>query len=135
MRNPFRPGDTKTYVSVVTAADFAVLNGQLIHRVLGTFALGRDLEWTSRQFVEEMLEAGEEGIGTLLHIEHRAPAFEGEIVKFQAIFEQLQGQELICRVEAWVGERLVATGRTGQRIVASEKLRARFAQLRPKQQL
>lgn len=130
MRNPFRPGDVQTYSLIVTAHDFAVLNGKLIHPVLSTFALGQALEWTSRQFVEQMLEAEEEGIGTLLTVEHHAPAFEGETVEFQAIFEQLNGAELLCRVEARVGERLVATGRTGQRIVAHHKLQARFAALR-----
>lgn len=130
MTNPFQPGDVQTYSLLVTPQDFAVLNGKLIHPVLSTFALGQALEWTSRQFVEQMLEAGEEGIGTYLSVEHRAPAFEGETVEFQAIFEELNGTELICRVEARVGERLVASGRTGQRIVSSERLLARFAALR-----
>lgn len=130
MTNPFQPGDVQMYELTVRPQDFAVLNGKLIHPVLSTFALGQALEWTSRQFVEQMLEAGEEGIGTYLSVEHRAPAFEGETVEFQAIFEELNGTELICRVEARVGERLVASGRTGQRIVSSERLQARFAALR-----
>ena len=130
MTNPFQPGDEQTYQLTVTAADFAVLNGRLIHPVLSTFALGQALEWTGRQFVEQMLEAGEEGIGTLLTVEHRGPAFEGETVEFRAVFEELRGAELLCRVEAWVGARLVATGRTGQRIVSSDRLQARFRELR-----
>nr|WP_262383987.1 hypothetical protein [Hymenobacter lutimineralis] len=80
--------------------------------------------------MEHMLEEGEEGIGTSLTVEHCAPAFEGETVEFRAIFEQLNGAELLCRVEARVGERLVATGRTGQRIVDRARLQARFAALR-----
>jgi predicted thioesterase len=130
MKNPFLPGDVRTYSIQVKPTDFAVLDGKLIHAVLSTFALGQALEWSSRQFVEEMLEEGEEGIGTMLHIKHHAPAFEGETVEFQATFEHLEGQELTCHVEARVGERLVATGRTGQRIVDSARLAARFALLR-----
>ncbi|HEX8428553.1 thioesterase family protein [Hymenobacter sp.] len=130
MKHIFHPGDIQSYSFPVTPQDFAVLNGKLIHPVLSTFALGQALEWSSRQFVELMLEEEEEGIGTLLTIEHRAPAFEKETVEIQAIFERLEGAELICYVEARVGERLVATGRTGQRIISKAKLEARFQQLR-----
>ncbi|MDF7813581.1 hotdog domain-containing protein [Hymenobacter sp. YC55] len=132
MRNPFQPGDIQVYSFVVGPQDFAVLNGKLIQPVLSTFALGQALEWASRQFVELMLEAGEAGIGTMLTIKHRAPAFEGETVEIQAIFERLEGAELTCHVQAYVGERLLATGRTGQRIVDAGKLQARFQELRQK---
>jgi predicted thioesterase len=88
------------------------------------------MEWVGRLFVLEMLEAGEEGIGTTLHVEHHAPAFAGETVEFRATFAALENGELICAVEVRVGKRLVATGRTGQRIVSCEKLAARFAALR-----
>lgn len=122
MKNPFQPGDTKTFRREVTPADFAILNGQLIHPLLGTFALGRDMEWTSRQFVDDMLEAGEAGIGTRLEIEHHGPAFAGETVEFTALYLGFAGRELLCRLEARVGARLVATGRTGQRIIPADKV-------------
>jgi predicted thioesterase len=131
MKNPFQPGDTKTYSFIVTAADFATMEGHTVHEVLSTFALGRGMEWAGRLFVLEMLEAGEEGIGTMLYIEHHAPAFAGETVEFRATFAALENRELTCAVEVRVGERLVASGRTGQRIVSREKLAARFAALRP----
>lgn len=130
MKNPFQPGDIKTYFFIVTAADFATMEGHIVHEVLSTFALGRGMEWVGRLFVLEMLEAGEEGIGTRLHVEHHAPAFAGETVEFQATFAALENRELTCAVEVRVGARLVATGRTGQRIVRSEKLAAQFAALR-----
>ncbi|WP_375436693.1 thioesterase family protein [uncultured Hymenobacter sp.] len=132
MHNPFQPGDQQLYSFVVRPQDFAVLHGKLIHPVLSTFALGQALESSSRQFVELMLEKGETGIGTKLTIEHRAPAFEGETVEIQAIFERLKGAELTCHVEAHVGKRLVATGRTGQRIVSAARLQAHFQELRSK---
>jgi predicted thioesterase len=88
------------------------------------------MEWVGRLFVLQMREAGEEGIGTMVQVQHHAPAFEGETVELTATFASLEGRELTCTVEARVGERLVAFGRTGQRIVAKDKLEARFAQLR-----
>lgn len=130
MTNPFRPGDQQIHRYRVVAADFAQFEaGGLVHPVMSTFALTREMEWAGRLFVLRMREAGEEGIGTLVEVQHHAPAFEGETVELTATFAALTGRELICTVEARVGERLVATGRTGQRIVDKQKLAARFAAL------
>lgn len=127
MTNPFRPGDTKTHICTVGPADLADFgpNG-LVHAVLSTFALGRDMEWAARLFVLEMKSADEEGIGTELSILHHAPAFVGETLAVTATFEVLNGPALRCAVEARVGTRLVATGHTGQRIMARARLAARF---------
>ncbi|GAA4375008.1 thioesterase family protein [Hymenobacter koreensis] len=132
MTNPFRPGDQQTHRYTVVPADFAAFEagGGLVHPVLSTFALAREMEWAGRLFVLQMREAGEEGIGTMLQVQHHAPAFAGETVLLTATFASLAGRELTCIVEARVGERLVATGRTGQRIVNKQKLEARFAELR-----
>ena len=75
----------------------------------------------------EMKSADEEGIGTELFIQHRAPTFMGETLTATATFEPLGGANLRCAVEANVGARLVATGHTGQRIVSHVRLAARFA--------
>ncbi|RAK65201.1 thioesterase family protein [Hymenobacter edaphi] len=132
MLNPFRPGDQQTHRYTVVSADFATFEagGGLVHPVLSTFALTREMEWAGRLFVLQMREAGEEGIGTMVEVQHHAPAFAGETVVLTATFAALHGRELTCAVEARVGARLVATGRTSQRIVDKAKLEARFAALR-----
>ncbi|MBF9238154.1 hypothetical protein I2I05_12185 [Hymenobacter sp. BT683] len=132
MTNPFRSGATKTHSYVVQPQDFADFGpdtGGLVHRVLSTFALGREMEWAARLFVLEMKAADEEGIGTELAIRHHAPAFAGETVTLTATFDVLDGANLRCAVEARVGPRLVATGHTGQRIVSRARLAAHFAAL------
>lgn len=126
MKNLFKIGDKKWYTRKVTSEDFAVFNGQLVHPVLATFALARDIEWTTRQFVLEMRDEDEEGVGTFLSIDHRSPAFEGEEVSYTGIVERINGTELICGVEAKVGTRIIATGRTGQKIFKREKLNVLF---------
>ncbi len=130
MTNPFRPGDQKTHHYVVQPtdlADFGPGRGGLVHAVCGTFALARELEWASRLFVLDMKADDEEGIGTALQMEHLAPAFAGETLTVAATFVALDGAALHCAVEAWVGQRRVATGRTGQRIVARARLAAHLA--------
>jgi len=132
MTNPFLPGSTKTHRYTVQPADFAGFGpeaGGLVHTVLSTFALGREMEWVARLFVLEMKAADEEGIGTELAIRHHAPAFAGETLVLTATFDALDGANLRCAVEARVGLRLVATGHTGQRIVLRSRLAAHFAAL------
>jgi len=127
MKNPFSLGDQKTFLQTVTEADVAAFDAGLVHPVYATFALARDAEWSGRLFVLEMKEAGEEGIGTGLEIKHLSPALLGSHVLFRATLEGVHGNEVVTRFTAHAGERLIATGRQWQRIVAVEKLEKIFA--------
>lgn len=126
MKDVFKTGDTKAYRTVVRADDVARFQGRVVHAVCSTFALARDIEWTTRQFALEMIAEDEEGIGTFLQIEHRGPAFVGEEIVFTGVFEHVVDNELVCSFEARVGNRLVARGRTGQRILKLDKLKSIF---------
>lgn len=126
MKQLFVVGDKKSYKKVVTAKDLASFHGHLIHAVCSTFSLARDFEWTTRQFVLEMRDGDEEGVGTFLTIEHKSPAFEGEEIVFTGVIENIAGHELICSVEAYAGNRLIATGKTGQKILKLEKIKKLF---------
>lgn len=122
MKNPFQTGDTKVYRKMVTAADFARFEDGLVHAVCSTFSLAQAAEWAGRLFVLEMKEEDEEGIGTYLNINHKSPAFEGEEVAITATLKSQEGNNVICSFEARVGDRLVADGETGQKILKKEKL-------------
>jgi predicted thioesterase len=122
MKNIFNTGDKKEYRKVVRSDDVAAFHGQTVHPVCSTFSLARDVEWTTRQFVLEMRDDDEEGIGTFLTIEHKAPAFVGEEILFTGIVEKIIDHELVCLFEAHVGKRLVARGVTGQKILKREKI-------------
>lgn len=122
----FKAGDIKEYRSIVKPEDVAAFQGVVVHHVCATFALARDIEWTTRQFVLEMKEHDEEGIGTYLQIDHRGPAFVGEEVVFTATFNHIVDNELTCSIEAHAGDRLIARGRTRQRILKLEKLKSIF---------
>jgi fluoroacetyl-CoA thioesterase len=111
---------------VVNKEDQAIFHGDLVHPVCSTFALARDFEWSSRLFFLEMKEEDEEGVGTFLNIKHHRPAFIGEELIFTATVESIQMNELICRIEATSMNRLVATGKTGQKMFKKEKLKAIF---------
>lgn len=122
MKTIFKAGDTKQYRVQVTESDCAAFQGELLHPVYATYALARDFEWSSRLFFLEMKEADEEGLGTMLSIEHKSMACVGEEVVITATVEQIVGNELICAIEARCNNQLVAVGKTGQKMLKKEKL-------------
>jgi fluoroacetyl-CoA thioesterase len=122
MQNRFKPGDTKVFRKTVTESDFARFEAGLVHPVCSTFALAQAMEWAARLFVLEMKDEDEEGIGTMVQVEHHSPAFAGEELLLEASFASWERNELRCTVTVTVGERLVATGQTGQKILKKEKI-------------
>jgi predicted thioesterase len=122
MKNIFKSGDQKEYRTVANASDLAAFQGKVVHPVYSTFALARDIEWTSRQFILDICEDDEEGIGTYLSIEHKSPAIMGEEVLVIATIEELTDKELTCSCEVRVEDRLIAIGTTKQKILRREKI-------------
>lgn len=122
MKDIFKPGDRKIFKKLVGQSDVAAFDGNMVHPVYATFSLARDAEWTTRQFVLEMRDPDEEGIGTFLTIEHKSPAFVGEEIIFVAWVDHVEGNELICFYEARVSDRLIAVGKTGQKILTRTRL-------------
>jgi fluoroacetyl-CoA thioesterase len=127
MKNLFRPGDCKTYRKIVGADDVASFHGQLVHDVCSTFSLARDFEWASRLFFIDMKDDDEEGVGTHLSVDHKAPAFVGEELIFTAIVEEIKGSYLTCRVEVKSGDRLIAVGKTVQKMLKKTELIRMFS--------
>lgn len=129
MKLLFKPGEQKTYTKLVEGGDTAAFDAGEVHPVYATFALGRDAEWACRLFVLEMKDEDEEGIGTFLHVEHASPALIGQTVVFTATLKEVEGNSVVCKFEAHVGERLIASGQTGQKILKKEKLERLFSRL------
>ena len=122
MKHLFAAGHKKTHRKTVTDADVARFEAGLVHPVCSTFALAREMEWASRLFVLEMKDADEEGIGTMLQIDHKSPAFPGEELEIVAEVTEQKGNSLTCAITVKAAGRLVATGFTGQKILKKEKL-------------
>lgn len=131
MISKFKAGDKKQFEREVSAEDTAVFEAGAVHPVYATFALARDAEWSSRLFVLEMKEDTEEGIGTFVEVKHVSPAFIGNQVIIEATIEELRGNELNCTFVAKTGDRIIAEGRTGQKILLKQKLEKIFGDLNP----
>lgn len=130
MKSIFHIGDKKTFERIVRAEDTAAFESGAVHPVYATFAIARDAEWSSRLFVLDMKEEGEEGIGTFVHVNHVSPALPGDVVMFEAVVEELRGNTINCSFTAKVNGRVVAEGRTGQKILKKEKIEALFSGLK-----
>ena len=126
MKNIPNKGDRKFYKRTVIEEDQAIFHGEVLHGVCSTFAIARDMEWSSRLFFIDMKEDDEEGVGTHLSIDHKSPAFVGEELTLTAIVVSLKGNELYCDIEVKVKDRLIATGKTAQRMMKKEKLKKLF---------
>jgi fluoroacetyl-CoA thioesterase len=126
MKALYSPGDSKSHTFVVQEQDTATFESGTVHPVCATFTLAREIEWASRLFVLDMKDEEEEGIGTMLLINHEGPARVGSQVHITATVQSQVKNELICSFVARVGDRVVARGETGQKIIKKEKLKMLF---------
>lgn len=124
MKTIFKVGDKKSFTRVVRREDFAEFEAGVVHPFYATFALGRDAEWTGRLFVLEILEEDEEGIGTFLTVKHRSPALLNQSVEFTAEIEEMEGNSINCSFVAKVGDRLIAKGEIGQKVLKKSQVKA-----------
>lgn len=130
MKNIFKKGDTKSFTKVIQPNEIAQFDSGTVHDVYSTFSIAKDTEWSGRLFVLEMKEEGEEGIGTSISVEHKGPAFVGQEVTFIATFQEINDKkEIITSFQAFVGNRLIAQGLQGQRILPKVKIDAIFLQI------
>jgi predicted thioesterase len=122
MKQIFTPGSTRSFTKTVTREDIAAFESGTVHEVYATFAIARDAEWAGRLFVLEMKDDDEEGIGTSVLVDHHSPALVGETVIFEAVVDEMYRNVIGCTFTAYVGHRLIASGRTGQKILKKDKL-------------
>jgi predicted thioesterase len=129
MNNNCQAGDTRIHSFKVSQDHFPSFEGQTVHKVCSTYVLAREIEWSTRLFVLDMLEENEEGIGTMLKIDHISPAFKEEKVIIEATLDYVKENEILCSFHATVGDRVIAKGKTGQKIFKKDKLKQIFSDL------
>lgn len=130
MKNIFKTGDTKTFQRIISPQDVAAFDTGTVHPVYATFALTRDAEWCSRLFVLDMKDENEEGIGTFVQVTHHSPALVGDTILFEATIDELRANVVNCTFTARVAGRLIAEGKTGQKILLKQKIEQLFQKLK-----
>jgi len=129
MNKNCKPGDKRIHSFRVSQDHFPSFKGKIVHEVCSTYVLAREIEWSTRLFVLDLLEENEEGIGTMLKIDHISPAFNKEKVIIEATLNYVKENEIVCSFQAMVGERVIAKGMTGQKIFKNDKLNQVFSDL------
>ena len=129
MKNRLVIGDKRVFAHVVSSVDIAAFDSGVVHHVCSTFALAKYIEWTSRLFIIEIMALTEEGIGTMLHIDHVSPAFVGDKLVFEATITSINKNELFCNVVIHVKNRIIATSKTGQKLILKHRLNEIFSSL------
>lgn len=132
MKNPFKIGDTKTFERLVTENHIARFDTGTVHELYATFAIAQDMEWTCRLFVLEMLEEGEEGIGTQLSIEHISPCLKGETAIHTATLEYVKENTVFCSVMVQCKDRIIAKGTQTQKIIDKARFLKKLDEIQQK---
>jgi|SRR5215831_16445583 len=126
MKKNLKAGDTRKFTKTVSIEDTAGYVDGFVHPVYSTFNIARDAEWSGRLFVLDAREEDEEGVGTMISVEHHAPAFPGEEVVFTSKIKSIHHHMIITTYKVRVGDRLIASGEQGQKIFKLEKLNRIF---------
>ncbi len=129
MKSRFTIGDKKVFTHKVGVDDLAIFDAGTVHSVCSTFALAKHIEWASRLFIIDIKGEDEEGIGTMIKIEHVSPAFVKQTLDFEATVASISKNELICDVIVKYKSRIIAKAKTGQKLLKKEKLNKIFSSL------
>jgi len=129
MKDIYSIGSQKSFLNKVNESDLAAFESGIVHPVYSTFAIARDAEWCCRLFVLDMKDDDEEGIGTFVNVMHQSPALLNSEVTFQATIYELKGNTINCNWTASIGERVIASGTQGQKILKKIRIEQLFNSL------
>ena len=95
-------------------------------RVLATPQLAFMIEDTCVKAAEPLLSDGQVTLGTLVEIEHLAPAIPGQSVRVRVCLDRHEGRILAFSIQAHVGELLIARANHQRAIVELKSFKARW---------
>ncbi len=111
-------------VSFVVREDMCpAFDGVVVHRVCATWTLVHYMEVAGRLVLVDFLEPHEEGVGSHASCDHMGPARVSATVRVIATATDATDRELVCDVAAFCGEKMIAVGRTVQKVFPREVLR------------
>lgn len=105
---------------------FAVFGNELIHSVLSTFWLSYYFEWFSRLSIENYLTVVQNSCGAQLTVNHKSPAFLGELVDVSVEITAFERGFIESKIIAKVDDRIIAEGSTTQFVSTKEFFQTHF---------
>ena len=116
MKDGLVPGIQAEVSFEVTEDMRPIFDDVAVHQVCSTWSLVHYMELAGRRILMQHLEPHEEGVGSHATCDHLAPAKVGRTVRVIATVADASDRELVCEVVAFNGDRLIARGKTVQRI-------------------
>lgn len=120
------PGTTREVFVTITEDMCPAFDGVIIHRCYSTWSLAHHFEIAARKVLVDFLEDHEEGIGSHLDVDHLAPCAVDRTVRIRAEVIEVTGHHhprVVCRIDAFDGDRLLARGRQVQVVMNKDHLR------------
>ena len=112
----------------VTPEMRAAFEGEVVHEVYGTAAMVGHMELAARRIILDAREEGEEGVGYNVEVTHLAPAPVGSHVTVTARLQGVEGNRVVCAVEARTRHGLIGQGTVTQVLLPLATLHRRFAE-------
>ncbi len=123
MKSGFEPGITKEHTVQVTEEMCPAFDGVVVHRCYSTWSAVHHMEIAARKVLVDYLEDHEEGVGSHVSIDHVATCKVGKTVRVRAELTEIDGRRVICKVEAFDGDRLLAEGTQVQVVMDKSKIK------------
>ena len=117
------PGIQTQVTFEVTAEMCPAFDGEVVHQVCATWTIVHYMELAGRKILIEYLEPEEEGVGSHVSCDHLGPAPLGTRVRVIATVADVNDRELVCDVVAFRGDRMIASGKTVQKVFPRAILR------------
>lgn len=130
MREGLAPGAQAQVTIVVTpemVAGFEELG--VVHPVYSTWSMVHHMELACRKIILPYLEPDEEAVGYSISVTHLAPTLVGMRVTVTARLEQIDGNRIVCAVEAANERTRIGEGTQVQVVLPKARLAARIAQM------
>lgn len=107
----------------------AVLDGKEIHQVCSTFWMVYYAEVAARRAIEPFFDPGENAVGALIELRHKAMAGVGAHVLVRAVVSEVDGKRIRCNVSAVAinTNTLLAEGIQDQVVMRTEVLASKVA--------
>lgn len=130
MREGLAVGAQAQVTVVVTpemAAEFEELGP--VHRVYSTWSMVRHMELACRKIILPYLEPHEDAIGYSISVTHLAPTPVGMRVTVTARLEQIEGNRIVCAVDARNERTRIGEGTQVQVVLPKARIAARIEQM------
>jgi len=127
MRAGLREG-AEGHVTVTVTDDMVARFEELglVHSVYSTWFMVKHMELAARKVILPFLEPDEDAVGHAVSVTHLAPTPVGATVTARARLSRIDGNQIICAVEAHSGGVKIGEGTTVQVVLPAAVLRERF---------